>query len=479
MSVLLKSEDIGMVFFGNLYLFTQRHNSTHSFHIFGEIVMKMLHTAMVQGAFTALSLGAFCFASAPVTLHAQSPVDAGNSPTARSTPRTTTSRASSVDNLGVRYLKLGNSYREARNYDLAQTYLKRGLDMVRNRNTYWEAAGYEYLGLLYRDMGDRQMSLEYLRTAASLYDRVVNMRNSMGSDEVLRSVIADVEQGAQIPPGRIRPPYPADAGAVVATDGRLQDENRRLQDENRNLISKINDLEARIRQLETGLSANPGMSLKSPMSVDMSDCKRDLEGIARYRESTLWLNGYAPIDFSTRDVRITGGGARVDGTIIVGYLKRGESAKIEVTMPLGQYVIVADGCAPKARDIDVRIINQQGVVLEKKDIRFSGSMPNPAPSNNANNTNNTSSTTTSNETAGNRPADTTQTQPQTRPASENTTPSTTPPVDDSLRNKPSTTREALAKVGWNNEYGGVHTFLVTMYECDAEGAYFCLLIGKK
>lgn len=432
--------------------------------------MKMLHTAMVQGAFTALSLGAFCFASAPMTLHAQSPVDAGNSPTARSTPRTAASRASSVDNLGVRYLKLGNSYREARNYDLAQTYLKRGLDMVRNRNTYWEAAGYEYLGLLYRDMGDRQMSLEYLRTAASLYDRVVNMRNNLGSDEVLRSVIADVEQGAQIPPGAPRQPYP------VVEDPRLQDENRRLQDENRNLISKINDLEARIRQLEAGLSANPGMSLKSPMSVDMSDCKRDLEGIARYRESTLWLNGYAPIDFSTRDVRITGGGARVDGTIIVGYLKRGESAKIEVTMPLGQYVIVGDGCSPKARDIDVRIINQQGVVLEKKDIRFTGSMPNPAPSNNTSSTNNTNSTTTT-ESAGNRPSDSTQN--QTRPADNTTTTSTAPPVDDSLRNRPSNTREALAKVGWNNEYGGVHTFLVTMYECDAEGAYFCLLIGKK
>lgn len=429
--------------------------------------MKKLHTAMVQSAVTVLSLGIFCLAFAPMTLPAQSPVDAGNSPTARSTPRPRT--VTTVDNLGIRYLKLGNSYREARNYDLAQTYLKKGLDMVRNRNTYWEAAGYEYLGLLYRDMGDRQMSLEYLRTAASLYDRVVNMRNSMGSDEVLRSVIADVEQGAQVPPGAVRAPY-------AVEDARLQDENRRLQDENRNLISKINDLEARIRQLEAGLSANPGMSLKSPMSVDMSDCKRDLEGIARYRESTLWLNGYAPIDFSTRDVRITGGGARVDGTIIVGYLKRGESAKIEVTMPLGQYVIVADGCAPKARDIDVRIINQQGVVLEKKDIRFTGSMPNPAPSNN--NNGNTNSTTTTNESAGSRSSDSTQT--QTRPAENNTTTSTTTTiVDDALRNKPSNTREALAKVGWNNEYGGVHTFLVTMYECDAEGAYFCLLIGKK
>lgn len=424
--------------------------------------MKTLHTALVQGALVAMTTCGLAFSLAqPTRLLAQSPVEAGNLPT--SAPRRTVPTA---DNLGVRYLKLGNSYREARNFDLAQTYLKRGLDMVRNRNAYWEATGYEYLGLLYRDMGDRQMALEYLRTAASLYDRVVTMRNNQGSDEVLRSIIADVEQGSSAV--RSIPPPPQ-----VVGDVRMQEENRRLQEENRILQAKINDLENRIRQLETGLSANPGMSLKSPMSVDMSDCKRDLEGIARYRESTLWLNGYAPIDFSTRDVRITGGGARVDGTVIVGYLKRGESAKIDINMPLGQYVIIGDGCAPKARDIDVRIINQQGVVLEKKDIRFTGTMPNPAPSNSSSN----SSESRPENRSENRPTgDSTQTQQQPRSGEMSTT---TQQPDDALRNRPSNNREALAKLSWNNEYGGVHTFLVTMYECESEGAYFCLLIGKK
>jgi hypothetical protein len=433
--------------------------------------MKTLHTAIVQSALTAMTACGLTLSPLAPRLYAQSPVEAGNAPT--SVPRRGTT---TVDNLGVRYLKLGNSYREARNYDLAQTYLKKGLDMLRNRNAYWEATAYEYLGLLYRDMGDRQMALEYLRTAASLYDRVVTMRNNQGRDEVLRSVIADVEQGGSIPVGMRGMPAPP-------PDARIQDENRRLQDENRVLMTRINDLESRIRQLESGLAPNPGvsnqaaynqgMSLKSPMSVDMSDCKRDLEAIARYRESTLWLNGYAPIDFSTRDVRITGGGARVDGTVIVGYLKRGESAKIDVTMPLGQYVIIGDGCAPKARDIDVRIINQQGVVLERKDIRFTGVMPNPAPSNSTANTNN--------ESAGSRPtSDSTQTQPQQRPAdNSNTSASGSISNDEALRNRPSNTREALAKVAWNNEYGGVHTFLITMYECESEGAYFCFLIGKK
>ena len=85
-----------------------------------------------------------------------------------------------------------------------------------------------------------------------IYDRVVNMRNNMGSDEVLRSVIAKTWSRERKRLRHLaRLPYP------VVEDTRLQDENRRLQDENRTLMSKINDLEARIRQLEAGLSANP------------------------------------------------------------------------------------------------------------------------------------------------------------------------------------------------------------------------------
>lgn len=418
--------------------------------------MKMLHKICIP-----VALAASVLAFEPLSSTAQAPP-----PPVSAAPRT--SGVASAESLGVRYLKLGNSYREARNYDLSQYYLKKGLEMVRGRNnSYWEAVGYEYLGLLYRDMGDRQMALEYLRTSASLYDRVVNMRNGQGSDNVLRAVIADVEQGTNTPANA-----PMLASPAPLPDTRLQDENGRLQSENRMLQAKISELEGRIKQLET----SSVMSLKSSASLDMSDCKRDLEGIAKYRESTLWMNGFAPVDFAPREVRLAGGNARVDGTVIIGYLKRGESAKIEVNMPIGQYLILADGCSQKARDLDVRIINQQGVVLEKKDIRFN---PNEAsagsqtqksdstqPSSQSQNTQ--SNTQSNNQTTTTQPTDSTATQQ---------TP--TPQPTDTLPRKPANTREALAKVGWSNEYGGSHTFLVTMYDCDNEGAYFCFLIGKK
>jgi hypothetical protein len=382
-------------------------------------------------------------------------------------PRRTGSSTVSADNLGVRYLKLGNSYREARNYDLAQYYIKRGIDLVRGRvGGYWEAVGYEYLGLLYRDMGDRQLALEYLRTAASLYDRIVNMRNGQGSDEALRAVIADVEQGASIAP----PPQPVPA---PMPDTRLQDENTRLQTENRMLQGKIAELEGRIKQLE----ASSVMSLKSSASMDMSDCKRDLEGVAKYRESTLWMNGFAPLDFASNDraVRLQGGNARIDGTVIVGYLKRGESTKIEINVPIGQYLILADGCSPKARDLDVRIINSQGVVLEKKDIRFSASDASAGTSAQRDTTQPQNSQQNSQQGSQQN----TQSNSQTSSQQASTDSTATQQSMEALPRKPSTSREALARVGWSNEYGGTHTFLVTMYDCDNEGAYFCFLIGKK
>jgi tetratricopeptide (TPR) repeat protein len=457
----MKHNDFDAVFFNQ----TSQENYQHTYYSqFLEMhMMKMLHKLYLPLCIS-LAMTASLLAFEPLPSIAQ---DIPQGTSAQGGLRRS-SGSSSAESLGVRYLKLGNSYREARNYDLSQYYLKKGIDLIRNRSYgYWEAVGYEYLGLLYRDMGDRQMALEYLRTAASLYDRVVNMNNGQGSDEVLRAVIADVEQGTNAPvtsPMLTSTPLP---------DTRLQDENGRLQNENKTLQAKITELEGRIKQLE----ASSVMSLKSTASLDMSDCKRDMEGIAKYRESTLWMNGFAPVDFTTRDVRLAGGNARVDGTVIIGYLKRGESAKIELTMPIGQYLILGDGCSQKARDLDVRIINQQGVVLEKKDIRFNPNDASAGSQTKSDSMQSSSQTqgTQSNNQSSNQVNNQANTQSNTQAADSITTQQST----ESLPRKPANTREALAKVGWSNEYGGSHTFLVTMYECDNEGAYFCFLIGKK
>jgi tetratricopeptide (TPR) repeat protein len=417
--------------------------------------------------------------------------------------------------LGVRYLKLGNTYREARNYDLAQLYIKKGLDMVRNQGSrYWEATGYEYLGLIYRDMGERDLALEYLRVSQGIFASILNTRDGVGSDDALRLVIADIERGAdRLPASQQAPytPYPSTAPRVspsvspgpyynpyrpspevpLTESDRLRSDNQRLQDVNRQLNNRVADLEDRIRRLETdvtsrSLNMNVPNSLQNSLNVpsnltptpDISECKRDIEAIARYRESVLWSNNYTPQNLQNLGARVSDQNTKVNGTIVTGYLKKGESVKIELDVNPGIYAIVADGCSGKARDIDVRIINQRGVVLEKKDIRFSTSADVSTESNRITETRTTnadgSSTTTTERPANANNNNGTATNPN-----NSTNATTTVEGGGDLRVRPSSTREPLARLAWNAEYSGTHTFLVTMYDCEPEGAYFCFVIGRK
>jgi uncharacterized protein HemY len=55
-------------------------------------------------------------------------------------------------NTALRYVKLGNTLREAQQYDLSEKYLRQGLQIITEQgDRYWEAATYENLGLLYKD----------------------------------------------------------------------------------------------------------------------------------------------------------------------------------------------------------------------------------------------------------------------------------------------------------------------------------------
>lgn len=104
----------------------------------------------------------------------------------------------STSELGLRYLKLANSYREARNVDMAQYYARRGFDLVRGRGSrYWEAVAYEYLGLIYRDMGDNTTALDYLRRAESTYRTVISPLRTESSVNAVQRIMSDVEFGSR------------------------------------------------------------------------------------------------------------------------------------------------------------------------------------------------------------------------------------------------------------------------------------------
>ncbi len=85
---------------------------------------------------------------------------------------TTTVRAQDYRriNNALRYIKLGNTLREAQQYDLSEKYLRQGLQIITEQgDKYWEAATYENLGLLYKDQDKPEDAARYFNKALALY----------------------------------------------------------------------------------------------------------------------------------------------------------------------------------------------------------------------------------------------------------------------------------------------------------------------
>lgn len=166
--------------------------------------------------------------------------------------------ASGTSELGLRYLKLANTYRESRNVDMAQYYLRLGYDLVRGRGSrYWEAVANEYQGLIYRDMGDNATAREYFRRAESIYRTVINPLRSESSIDAVRKIVSDVETGWRYfyPPASMQNYrwYSNDYynNQYAASNYRAElVERERLQRANMLLQGRLSELETRLRYIE-------------------------------------------------------------------------------------------------------------------------------------------------------------------------------------------------------------------------------------
>lgn len=95
--------------------------------------------------------------------------------------------------LTERYLKLGNTYREAKQFDISLEYLNKGLVSAQNNNNiYWTAVGYEFKGYLYRDNSDLKSAKEYLEKAKYIFEKIIKMKR--GSNEAIDMVIQDLSK---------------------------------------------------------------------------------------------------------------------------------------------------------------------------------------------------------------------------------------------------------------------------------------------
>ncbi|WP_022855675.1 tetratricopeptide repeat protein [Thermodesulfobacterium thermophilum] len=70
-------------------------------------------------------------------------------------------------------LNLGNIYRKMKDYKQAEACLLEGLKRVKKiEDRFWEGVAYVYLGLLYRDTGNRALAKEYLNKALRTFQEI-------------------------------------------------------------------------------------------------------------------------------------------------------------------------------------------------------------------------------------------------------------------------------------------------------------------
>lgn len=125
--------------------------------------------------------------------------------------------------LGIRYLKLGNTYREVGDFDKALEYVEEGRKIVENKSIYWKAVANEYFGYLYRDIGlskndpdekelFRKMAAESFRKALSLYETVIKQKDgSPAPMKEIEKLIYDLDN-ASITPQKA---YPVTGGPAT------------------------------------------------------------------------------------------------------------------------------------------------------------------------------------------------------------------------------------------------------------------------
>ncbi len=92
----------------------------------------------------------------------------------------------------LRYIKVGNTYREVDEYNLSELYLMKAVNILTTKfpaQKYWEAAAYENLGLLYRDHEEQTESQKYFLKALDIYQKA----NYVASVKAIQKLMSSVD----------------------------------------------------------------------------------------------------------------------------------------------------------------------------------------------------------------------------------------------------------------------------------------------
>ncbi|MGC9080042.1 MAG: tetratricopeptide repeat protein, partial [Nanopusillaceae archaeon] len=86
-------------------------------------------------------------------------------------------------------LNLGNAYRIAKDYKNGKFYLEKGLERVKKAgNKRWEALGYTYFGLYYKDTDNKALAKEYLTKAYNIFKAIGDSGDALKMIYLLSSI---------------------------------------------------------------------------------------------------------------------------------------------------------------------------------------------------------------------------------------------------------------------------------------------------
>lgn len=97
--------------------------------------------------------------------------------------------------LAKRYLKLGNSYRQAGEYKIAEGFINKAGSMLKGNSfesQYWTAVSYEYLGFVYCDRGQKSKATSAILAAIAIYDKIIKLPD--GSQEAAKKMLKEIEE---------------------------------------------------------------------------------------------------------------------------------------------------------------------------------------------------------------------------------------------------------------------------------------------
>jgi tetratricopeptide (TPR) repeat protein len=119
------------------------------------------------------------------------------------------------ENHGVIYIKLGNLLRRGHQHTLAEYYIKKGLPLVKGKDKFWEASGYEALGLVYKNIGVEELSQKFFLDALNLYVAEKNVLAEKALSDILEG---DTPNAALFSDVKVpTPAHPRDAFILMKT----------------------------------------------------------------------------------------------------------------------------------------------------------------------------------------------------------------------------------------------------------------------